>query len=91
MTPRPCLRRRIRGRPSSSYFKPQGIPIRELEEIELTLAEFEAIRLVDLEQIEQKAAADKMEISQPTLSRILTSARNKISEAIIKGKAIKIM
>ena len=90
MSPRPCLRRRIRGRPSSSYFKPVGIPITDLEEIKLTLAEFEAVRLIDFEQIPQKKAAEKMEVSQPTLSRILTSARKKISEAIIKGKAIKI-
>ncbi len=90
MTPRPCLRRRIRGRPQSFYFKPSGIPVRELENVTLTLAEFEAVRLVDFEQIPQTKAAKKMEISQPTLSRILTSARKKISEAIIKGKAIEI-
>ena len=61
-----------------------------LEEIILTLPEFEAIRLIDLEEIPQEQAAKKMKISQPTFSRILTSARKKISEAIIKGKAIKI-
>jgi len=87
---RPCKKRRIKGRPNSSYFKPAGIPIKELEHIELTLEEFETIRLIDFEKISQEKASKKMEISQPTLSRILTNARNKIAEAIIKGKAIKI-
>jgi predicted DNA-binding protein (UPF0251 family) len=88
--PRPCIRRRIRGRPNSSYFKPAGIRKIELEETQLTLPEFEAIRLIDFEQIEQQNAAKQMQISQPTLSRILKSAHKKISDAIINGKAIKI-
>lgn len=88
MRPRIC--RRIRFRPSRTYFKPVGIRRRELEEIVLTLDEYEAIRLVDLEGIEQSGAGKQMKISQPTLSRLLKSARKKISEAIVKGKAIKI-
>lgn len=90
MCPRPQIRRRIRGNPNCLYFKPQGIPIRELEEIELSLAEFEALRLIDFLGTEQKQAAEKMQISQPTLSRVLKSGRRKISEAIIQSKSIKI-
>ena len=88
--PRPCRRRRVRGRPNSSYFKPSGIEMFKLQEIVLTLPEFEAIRLIDFQEIEQNQAAKQMEISQPTLSRLLKSARKKISDAIINGKAIKI-
>ena len=88
--PRPCKRRRVRGRPNSNLFKPAGIPFSQLEEIELSLGEFEAIRLIDFEKISQEMAGKKMQISQPTLSRNLQSAREKIAEAIIKGKAIKI-
>ena len=88
--PRPCIRRRVRGNPNSDYFKPAGIPKTELEEIELGLPEFEAIRLIDFKQIPQEDSAKQMQISQPTLSRILKSARRKISDAIINGKAIKI-
>ena len=88
--PRPCIRRRIRGRPYSHYFKPQGRRMIELEETALSLDEFEAIRLIDLEEIPQEQAAQKMQISQPTLSRILKNARKKLSEAIIHGKAIRI-
>lgn len=88
--PRPCIRRRVRGRPHSHYFKPQGVRMIDLEETALSLDEFEAIRLVDLEDTLQEQAAQKMQISQPTLSRILKSGRKKLSEAIIKGKAIRI-
>ena len=87
---RPCKRRRIRGNPNSNYFKPAGIPIRELKETELEIAEFEAIRLVDFQETSQEKAAEQMQISQPTLSRILASARKKIADSIINGKAIKI-
>lgn len=88
--PRPCIRRRIRGRPNSSYFKPAGVGIRNLDEVMLELQEFEAIRLIDVEEIEQTEAAKKMNVSQPTFSRILKNARKKISEAIVRGKAIRI-
>lgn len=88
--PRPCIRRRIRGKPNACYFKPAGIRIRDLEEIVLTLPEFEAIRLVDFQGVEQKKAGEMMKVSQPTFSRILKSARRKVSDAIIKGKAIRI-
>jgi len=88
--PRPKIRRKIRGTPLASYFKPAGIPLRILKESEISLAEFEAIRLVDLENNPQEETSKKMQISQPTLSRILKSARGKIAEAIVKGQAIKI-
>lgn len=88
---RPCIRRRIRGRPNNSYFKPTGTRLIELEEVVLTLPEFEAIRLVDLEETSQEEAGKQMHISQSTLSRILKTARKKISDAIVNGKAIKII
>ena len=88
--PRPQKRRRIMGKPNSSYFKPAGIRMFELEESELSLPEFEAIRLIDFERICQKDAGKKMQISQSTLSRVLSAGRGKIADAIINGKAIKI-
>ncbi len=88
--PRPCRRRRVRGRPNSSFFKPAGIRKIDLEEAIINLDEFEAIRLIDFKQTPQEDAAKQMHISQPTLSRILKSARQKISDAIINGKSIKI-
>jgi len=61
-----------------------------LEEVDLGIDELEALRLCDLKDLEQKEAANKMKISQSTLQRILTSARKKVAEALINGKAIKI-
>lgn len=88
--PRPCKRRRIRGSPSSYYFKPAGIPKVNLDESILTVDEFEAVRLKDSLSLGQTECAEKMAISQPTFHRLLLSARKKIADAIVNGKAIKI-
>ena len=77
--------------PGVIYFKPQGIPLRLLEEIVLMPDEVEALKLYEVDGLEQTKAAKKMEISQPTFARILASANKKIAEAIIKGKAIRIV
>jgi len=87
---RPRLCRRILAEPSVTYFKPRGIPLRDLEEVTLHVDEFEAIRLKDLEILEQEECAKKMNISQPTFHRLVLSSRKKISDAIVNGKAIKI-
>jgi uncharacterized protein len=87
---RPRIRRRIRGFPGVNYFKPAGLRLSEINEIILNYEEFEAVRLIDFEEIGQIKAGEKMGISQPTLSRLLKTARKKISEAIILGKAIRI-
>ncbi len=62
----------------------------EIEESVLSLPEFEAIKLIDYDRISQTEAGEKMEVSQSTLSRILSSGRKKIADAIINGKAIRI-
>jgi len=87
---RPRLCRRVRFQPNVVYFKPRGIPLRELEEVVLAVDEFEAVRLKDLEGLEQEDCAKKMNISQPTFHRMVLSARKKIADAIVNGKAIKI-
>jgi predicted DNA-binding protein (UPF0251 family) len=86
--PRRC--RRIEHQPNYTYFKPSGIPMIDLEEMLLSIDEFEAIRLKDLEGLEQEVAAQKMGISQPTLFRLLNSGHNKMADALVHGKAIKI-
>jgi predicted DNA-binding protein (UPF0251 family) len=88
--PRPCKKRRVRGIPSSSYFKPAGVRMIDLIEVVLTIDEFEAIRLIDFEGILQAEAGEKMKISQSTLSRILSSGRKKVADCIVNGKAIRI-
>jgi len=87
---RPRCLRAVKGIPDVDYFKPRGIPLTELEVNFLKVEELEAIRLVDLEGLEQEDAALKMGISRRTLARELDSARRKIVEALIKGKAIEI-
>ncbi len=62
----------------------------DLEESVLTMGELEAVRLKDLEEMDQSEAAKKMGISQPTFHRLVLSARKKIADALIKGKAIKV-
>jgi len=76
--------------PSVTFFKPAGIPLRDLEEVQLTVEEAEAIRLKDLEGLEQEEGAEKMNISRPTFQRVLYSARQKIADALLNGKAIRI-
>ncbi len=87
---RPRKPRRVLFNPGITYFKPRAISLRDLEEISLEAGELEAIRLCDFKEIKQNEAAKKMNISQSTLSRILISARKKIAEALVEGKAIKI-
>ena len=88
---RPRLCRRIRFNPNVTYFKPQGVPMRFLEVVELTTEEAEALRLKNIKDLEQEEAAKKMNTSQSTFQRILSSAYKKVTEALIEGKAIKII
>jgi len=86
--PRNC--RRVGFMPSSDYFKPRGIPLSMLEEVVLTVDEFEAVRLADLDGLYQEQAAEKMKVSRQTFGRIIESAHKKVAEALVKGKALKI-
>ena len=88
--PRPRLCRKIKFNPDITYFKPQGVPLRTLEVVSLSLEEMEALRLKNIEGLEQTQAAEKMNTSQSTFQRILSSAHQKISDALINGKAISI-
>ena len=87
---RPIKPRRVLFDPDVVYFKLRAVPLSMLEEVDLSIDELEALRLCDLEDFEQEEAAKKMKVSQSTLQRILTSARKKVAEALIGGKAIKI-
>ena len=84
------IRRRIRGKFHHSCFKPCGARMNEIDSEILNEAEIEAIRLADFEGLYQEDAANQMEVSRPTFSRILSSARKKIANALLNGKAIEI-
>ncbi|MGB7629607.1 MAG: DUF134 domain-containing protein [Candidatus Deferrimicrobium sp.] len=87
---RPQCCRWISGRPVASVFHPAGIPARDLVEIVLTLDEFEAIRLADLEGLYQEQAAERMSVSRATFGRILVAAHRKVAEVLYHGKILKI-
>jgi len=88
--PRPQKCRRVAYLPEVTYFKPAGIPLSTLGEVVLSVEEAEALRLKDLEGLEQGEGAEKMNISRPTFQRVLASARQKIADAILNGKAVNI-
>lgn len=69
-------------------FKPFGIPMRDLDSIDLLYEEFEALRLADYEDLTQEEAAKKMNISRPTFTRLYAKARKNIAKAFVEGKAI---
>ncbi len=86
----PRKKRQIEFNPNITYFKPQEIPLMKLKEVNLEHDELEAIRLKYSEKLDQHTCAKKMKISQSTFQRTLCSANQKIAEALIRGKAIRI-
>jgi hypothetical protein len=88
--PRPKCCRHVCGLPDKNYFKPRGIPASDLEEVVLSLDEYEAIRLADYEQFYQEEAAARMNISRQTFGRIIEAAHKKIADVLLNGKALKI-
>lgn len=88
--PRPKLNRCINFDPKVTYFKPQGVPMRYLDIVELSMEEIEALRLKNVEQLDQGECASKMNTSQSTFQRRLSSAYSKVTRALVDGKAIKI-
>jgi len=82
--------RRVNFMPRITYFKPSGVPISQLQEVCLSIEEVEAIRLKDFEGLEQEECAQKMNVSRTTFSRVLGSARQKVADTLLNGKAIRI-
>ncbi len=76
--------------PEMMGFKPYGIPGRNMASVTLLFDEFEAIKLADYNHLNQEDAAKKMNVSRPTFTRIYDSARKKIAQSFVEGKAILI-
>lgn len=87
---RPVKWRHVAALPQATYFKPAGVPLRALEDVDLSVEEAEAIRLKDLDGLEQEQCAEKMRISRPTFHRVLQSARRKVADVLVNGKALRI-
>ncbi|MBD3231292.1 DUF134 domain-containing protein [Candidatus Dependentiae bacterium] len=88
---RPFKKRFLQSTPNATYYKPKGIPLRNLTEIILQPDEIESIKLKYVDNLDQIDAAEQMNISQSTFQRILASANKKIADALINGKAIKLI
>jgi predicted DNA-binding protein (UPF0251 family) len=87
---RPQKSRKILNPPKMKGFKPFGIPMCDTETVTLKFEEFESIKLVDYDMLSHDHAAEQMEISRPTFSRIYNKALKTISKAFVEGKAIEI-
>jgi uncharacterized protein len=88
--PRPFKQKRVFCNPTADFFKPANIPLRELEQVELSLEELEALRLDSLLGLNQQMAAEKMGIHQSTFARTAARARQKVADALIHSKSILI-
>ena len=88
--PRPFKCRLVESLPPADYFKPRGVPLGSLEVVNLTLDEFEAVRLADYEGMYQEKAAERMGVSRQTFGNIVEAARKKIADALVNSKAIRI-
>lgn len=89
--PRPLCPRRIVHRPLATYFKPAGIPLYELEEVELGADQLEALRLADVEDLAHAAAARSMGVSRQTFDRIVRRARMNVAAALVRGQALRVL
>jgi uncharacterized protein len=88
--PRPRKCRRVGQAPVQTFFKPQGVPLEGLMGLSLPVEGLEAMRLADAEQMDHARAAERMEVSRPTFSRILGEARRVVARALSNGWAIRI-
>jgi uncharacterized protein len=87
---RPKCCRRVGRLPDKNYFKPRGIPSSQLDEVVLSLDEYEAVRLADFDGLYQEQAALEMNVSRQTFGRIIAEAHKKIADVLVNGKALKI-
>lgn len=88
---RPKKRRRVRCVPENRRFGPVGLSkCEECDKINMTVEEYETIRLIDLEDFTQAEAAREMDVSRTTVQGIYMDARKKLAEALVEGKMITI-
>ena len=88
--PRPKKCRLVKREPGVTFFKPQGIPLRVLEQKVITVDELEALRLADYLGMIHEEAAKQLQVSRPTVTRMLARAHQAIADALVNGKAIRI-
>jgi len=87
---RPCKPRKIEKEVEFTCFKPESVPKKYLERVELTAWELEALRLFNLEELNQEDASIKMQVSASTFNRLIKSANKKTTDALVNWKWIRI-
>lgn len=87
---RPVKERHVEQMPPVGQFKPVGVPIFAVDEMIVSIEEMEAVRLADIEEMDQGPAAELMGISRPTFHRLLTRAHTKIAQFLWQGKSLRI-
>ena len=85
---RPKKCRWVENEPGVTYFKPRGIPLRSLQQVVITVDELEAMRLADFLEMTQEEVAQRLQVSRPTVTRMLSRAHRAVAEALVHGKAI---
>jgi uncharacterized protein len=85
---RPKKCRWVETEPGVTFFKPRGIPLRSLQQIVITVDELEAMRLADFLEMTQEEVAQRLQVSRPTVTRMLSRAHQAVADALVHGKAI---
>lgn len=85
---RPSRCRRICIEPAYDSFAPEGISCGE--QVNLTVDEYEVIRLIDLEKLTHEQCARQMDISRTTVTEAYEAAREKVADSIVHGKQLLI-
>ncbi len=88
--PRRRMRRCVQAEPKVDYFKPRGIPLRDLDEAVLSVEGLESLRLADLEGLTASEAAQRMGVSRHIFGRVLAEARRAVALALVEGQALRV-
>lgn len=87
---RPQKSRKVFSPPVMKGYKPFGTPLCETEQVTLKMEEYESFKLIDYDFYSQEQAAELMDVSRPTFTRIYNKALKTIVKAFVEGKAIVI-
>src|SRR5690554_7705615 len=87
---RPIKWRKVCCLPESNRFGPLDSLIEEKSNVNMTVDEYETIRLIDLEGFTQEECAKQMNVARTTIQRIYNVARKKLAESLVSGKVLSI-
>lgn len=88
--PRPMKWRKVCRLPERNRFGPLDVNMDEEKFIKMTVDEYEAIRLIDLEGFTQEECAKQMNVARTTVQGIYVEARKKLAQSLVNGKVLLI-